>query len=165
MQRKRRMVYLKLNKNEFMKKVLFAFLLAMAVLPSTMAQRPNNIGTYKYYCSRDAYGDVVEDSPYPNMVMAVIVSTNFFGIAQTGLSYSEQGVTGIWPSVGMDFSYVGVHNGWYIFKQDLGMMGTSLIYVDTSYSRMRVKMSYYEGKYREYKRWDESDDIDYSPTE
>lgn len=148
-----------------MKKKLFILIIFIACLSKVLAQGPNNAGTYKYYCTRNAYGDTVEDTAYPNKVMAVIVSTCFWGISQTGLTYNEEGISGIWPSVGMHFSYAGVNNGWYIFKQNLGMMGINLIYVDFGYERIRVKMSYYKGNYREYRRWNESDDIDYSPTE
>lgn len=149
-----------------MKKLLLILLFVLSIYPTVFAQRPNNTGIYKYYCTRDSEGDVIKGSSYPNKVMLIILSTNFFGIPQTGLSYSEEGVSGIWPSVGMDFSYAGMHNGWYIFKQDLGMMGgINLIYVDEDYECARVKMSYYRGVYREYRRWNESDDIDYSPTE
>lgn len=148
-----------------MKRILFVLMFVLLVFPTVLAQRPNDVGVYKYYCTRDTDGDIVKDSQYPQKVMAVILSTNFFGISQTGLTYTEEGITGIWPSVGMDFSYAGKNNGWYIFKQNLGMMGVNLIYIDVNYKRIRVKMSYYNGNYREYVRWKESDDIDYSPTE
>ncbi len=148
-----------------MKKILFTFMLVLSIYPTAFAQRPNNVGIYKYHCSRNADGDIIKDAQYPHKVMAVILSTNFFGISQTGLTYSEEGMSGIWPSTGMDFSYAGANNGWYIFKQNLGMMGINLIYVDMDYERIRVKMSFYNGNYREYTRWNESDDIDYSPTE
>lgn len=148
-----------------MRKILFALVFMLPFCVNTMAQGPNNVGIYKYSCTRNAYGEIVKDSPYPNKVMVVIMSTSFFGINQSGLNYSEEGVSGIWPSIGIDFSYAGANNGWYIFKQNLGMMGTNLIYVDSRYNRIRVKMSFYNGNYREYIRWKESDDIDYSPTE
>ena len=107
----------------------------------------------------------MEDVQYPNKVMAVIMTTNYFGITQCDLTYNEEGISGIWPSIGMNFSYAGANNGWYIFKQNIGMMGINLIYVDYRFNRIRVKMSHYKGNYREYLRWSESDDIDYSPTE
>lgn len=149
---------------EIMKRLLLTLLFVLTVISTVLAQRPNNVGIYRYYCTRDVNGQIIEDSKYPYKVMTVILSTNFFGISQTGLTYSEEGVSGIWPSVGVDFSYAGANNGWYIFKQNMGMMGVNLIYVDKNYQRVRVKMAFYNGAYREYIRWNESDDIDYSPT-
>lgn len=148
-----------------MKKILLILVCLLACFSAALAQGLNDIGTYKYSCTRNAYGEIVEDVQYPNKVMAVIMTTNYFGITQCDLTYNEEGISGIWPSIGMNFSYAGANNGWYIFKQNLGMMGINLIYVDYRFNRIRVKMSHYKGNYREYLRWSESDDIDYSPTE
>lgn len=147
-----------------MKTVLYIFLLTLSVISSSFAQKPNYTGIYKYVCTRDANGNIVEAGYGPQKIMICAISTNYFGISACSCVYNEENMAGIWPSIGQDYEYAGYSNGWYIFKQYLGMFGTNLIYLEHNYNRVRVKLMTYKGTYREYVPWKASDDIDYSPT-
>lgn len=147
-----------------MKTKLYIFLFTFLVVSVSFAQKPNCTRIYKYVCTRNANGDIMEDGYGPKKIMICAMSNNFFGISTCSCVYNEENVAGIWPSVGQDYEYAGYNNGWYIFKQYLGMFGTNLIYLESNYERVRVKLVPYKGTYREYVPWKESDEIDYSPT-
>ncbi len=121
-------------------------------------------GEYVFECAYDASGNEIEDDGvHPSKIMVTVVS--MFGSSASYLEYDD--ITGLWPSAynAITFNHAGMNNGWNIFRLDLGMMGgTSFLYVYRDYSRVRVAMAYYKGKFYQYRKYIKGEDINTIPT-
>lgn len=110
----------------------------------------------------DANGDeIMEENVYPEKIMVTVIP----GFSASYLVYNS--MIAMWesPSSSLSFEYAGKNNGWYIFRLDLGKwIGTNFIYIYHDYSHVRVAMSYYGGKFYQYRKFIEGEDINLTPT-
>lgn len=144
-----------------MKRLIFLLLFVCASLSSY--SQSSGGGVYVFERAYDANGyEVKDDGVHPQKIMVTVVSV--FGCNASYLEYNH--MVGMWPSAysAMNFDYAGANNGWHIFRLDVGMMGTNFLYVYHDYSRIRVAMSFYKGKFYQYRKFVEGEDINTVPT-
>ena len=141
-------------------------ILALALLFVALDSYPQSTGGGVYVFERayDANGNVTkDDGAHPVKIMVTVVS--MFG--NSNASYLEYNhIVGLWPSAynAMNFNYAGSNNGWNIFRLDVGMMGTNFLYVYHDFSQVRVAMSFYKGKFYQYRKFIEGEDVNTIPT-
>lgn len=138
-------------------------LLVFACISMSSYSQSTGGGVYVFERAYDANGnETKDDGAHPQKIMVTVVS--MFGCNASYLEYNH--IVGMWPSAysAMTFNHAGVNNGWHIFRLDLGMMGTIFLYVYRDYSRVRVAMSFYKGKFYQYRKFIEGEDINTIPT-
>lgn len=143
-----------------MKKLLFISLFLISILSTVSAQLPTGGGTYKFITAYDSDGNEIEDAVHPSKISVVVLTTNFFGIAQTGASYSEfNTATGMFSGNIIFDSYRGIKNGWFIYSWN-----GNVLYIRNDFSRIRVAMSWYNGNFYEYRKMLKDEDINDAAT-
>ena len=138
--------------------ISFSFLL---VSQFSIAQNELKGGTYVYVKTYAPNNNVTNNHPPPYRKIMVIPIC-FWGCT-AGLS-NYNSMIGMWEPGSMTFNYRGANNGWYIFQVDLGMMGVNSLYIYRDDSFVRVKYSFDNGYYHEYRKMVEGEDIDRGPT-
>ena len=149
------------KKHTTMTRILICFVFVLITLNSFSQSTEG--GVYVFERAYDANGnEIKDDGAHPQKIMVTVVS--MFSTTASYLEYNH--IVGMWPSAynAMTFNYAGTNNGWYIFRLDLGMMGTNFLYVFSDYSRGRVAMSFYKGKFYQYRKFVEGEDINMTPT-
>ncbi|MDM8269149.1 hypothetical protein QUW50_08905 [Barnesiella viscericola] len=144
-----------------MTRIFILFIFACITLNSY--SQSSSSGVYVFERAYDSNGyEIKDDGAHPQKIMVTVLS--MFGTTASYLEYDH--IVGMWPSAynSLTFNYAGTNNGWYIFRIDLGMMGTSFLYVYRDNSRIRVAMSYYKGKFYQYRKFVEGEDINMTPT-
>lgn len=123
---------------------------------------------YVIECVYDANGNKIigeEKKVYPEKIMVMVFPGNIF--LPTTASYIEyNSLFAHWEDTHpLRFKYAGKNNGWDIFRLDLGMLvGTHFLYIYHDYSYVRVAMSYNKGKFYQYRKFIEGEDINMTPT-
>ncbi|MBO5614150.1 MAG: hypothetical protein J5905_06555 [Prevotella sp.] len=138
-----------------MKKIC-VLIISLFVFEIASAQLLNGGGDFKFVAAYGSDGYETELPGHTNKVNVMIVTTNFFGVAQTSCSYAEYNlVTGMLGGYITFDNYIGKRNGWHVYSWN-----GNFIFVDDEFERIRVKMAFYNGKYCEYVRYNVNDDID-----
>lgn len=143
------------------KKIILALALFFVALNSHPQSTDSGIFVFERAYDANGY-EIKDDGAHPQKIMITVVS--MMGSSASYLEYNH--IIGMWPSAysAMNFNYAGANNGWNIFRIDLGMMGTNFLYVYHDFSRVRVAMSFYNGKFYQYRKFKEGEDVNMTPT-
>lgn len=134
-------------------KKIFCLFISCLLCVCVNAQLPNGAYDYKFVSAYDSNGNIVRLPGHPNKINIMVVSTAFFGITQTSCSYAEYNLaTGELGDYINFNTFVGQNNGWLVYS-----WANNLILVKSDFSRVRVKMYYYNGCYCEYRLYDSDD--------
>lgn len=118
-------------------------------------------GEYKIVTTYNSDGDKIRtDNSIPRIL---VVSTNFMGIRQASVT-NYNPIMNMYNTAEMYFKYCGYNNGWYIYRCDVFMMGSSFLYLHEDGDCVRLKYSYMDGKYNEYVPYKSGEDVDRGPT-
>lgn len=141
-------------------KKIFAFLICCALSVPSIAQMQSGGSDYVFCEAYDSDGDETEMLGHPNRINVMIVTTAFFGVLQSNLSYAEYNpMTGTLGQYITFDSYRGQRNGWHIYSWN-----GHVIYIRNDWSRIRVQLSFYQGNYCEYRRAKSDEDINDAAT-
>lgn len=143
-----------------MKKILL--LIAFVCITLSSYSQSTGGGVYVFEQAFDANGyEIKDDGAHPQKIMVTVLST-MFGCTAGYTQYNH--LIGMWETANLVFNYAGTNNGWFIFRLDVAMYGTSFLYVYNDFTRVRVAMSYKKGGYYQYRKFIEGEDINMTPT-
>ena len=126
------------------------------------SQAPNKgYGEYRYSCSFDSQGHLIENYGYFSRIIPIVVTTNF-GFVQSTASYLYLSF-GIWIDCGITYSWAGFQNGWYVYTFRMGV-DYDYFLISRDLSKVRIKSSYNNGITNEYTKCDPNERMNNAPT-